>query len=153
MNLYENKYWIVVANASKFKVFACDNNLHKPNLIFIRELTHEASRLKVHDLEDHSPGRYKTYAFGEGSTYQPKTDPREVTKYDFAKEIALLLKHAKDTNKYENLIIIAHDHFYGILKLHFDHTVQESIYMTIPKDYSFFSTEELEKAILNEVLK
>ena len=153
MNLYENKYWVVVTNASKFKVFACNDNLHNPNLTFIQELNHEASRLRSHELEEHSPGRYKTYASGEGSTYQPKTNPREVTKDDFAKEIALLLKHSKNANKYENLIIIAHDHFYGILKTHFDHTVQESIYMTILKDYSSFSTRELANAILTEVLK
>lgn len=153
MNLYENKYWVVVANASKLKIFACYDNLHNPNLNFIQGLNHEASRLKAHDLEDHSPGRYKTYALGEGSTYQPKTNPKEVTKDDFAKEIALLLKHAKDANKYESLIIIAHDHFYGVLKTHLDYKVQDSISMTILKDYSSFSTQELEQAILNEVLK
>ena len=112
----------------------------KTDLTFVEELNHDASRLKGHDLEDDRPGRYKTDISKDGSAYEHKTDAKELEKIYFAKKIARLLEHAKASDRYEKLVIITPDHFYGILKTNFDHVVLDSIYQTILKDYSSFTT-------------
>lgn len=155
MNQHKSKYWIVVANASKLKIFASNHDLHKidADLTFVQELDHDAGRLKDCDLEDDRPGRYKTDLSKGGSAYEHKTDAKEVEREHFAREIVSLLQHAKQTEQYEQLIIVAHDHFYGILKSHFDHLLQDAIYQTILKDYTQLTTADLAKMLLNEVSK
>lgn len=154
MSTHKNRYWIVVANASKAKIFASDHDLHQitSDLIFVQELDHEASRVKDHDLKDVKPGRYKIDASDDGSAYERKTDAKEVEKIHFAAEIALFLKQAKDSDRFEQLIIIAHDHFYGLLKQHLDHVVTDSVYKTILKDYTACTTADLAKNIQNEII-
>jgi protein required for attachment to host cells len=147
------KYWIVVANASELKIFASDN-LHQveTDLVFVQELKHPEGRLKAHDLEsEHDrPGRYKTYE-ADGSAYQQHADVREVAKIHFAEEIAALLIHAKNDGKYNQLVIIAGDHFYGILKAHFNHIIQDSIHEVIRKDYTKLTTNELVRMIHKDI--
>lgn len=153
MNLTKSKYWIVVTNASKLRIFAIDHDLHKIvyDLVFVEELNHNASRLRDSELDGDRPGRYKINSSNNGSAYEYKTDSTEREKIHFATEIALFLRNAKDCGKFEKLIIIAHDHFYGILKQHFDHIVQDSIYNIILKDYTLFTKEDLAKMIRNEI--
>ena len=79
-----HKYWIVVADASKAKIFASSHSLltADKDLSFVQELDHAASRLETHELESDAQGRYKTHEAG-GSAYQPKTDAHEDEKINF----------------------------------------------------------------------
>src|SRR5579863_1986957 len=152
MNSNKSRYWIAVSDASKLKIFSSNTPLYKPctDLTFVQEIDHDKSRLKSHDLGDDKPGRYKTHESG-GSAYQHSTDIKDVEKINFAREIALLLKQAKNSDKYEQLIIIVHEKFHGVLKAHLDKTVLDSIYKEINRDYVNHPTKDLIKIIFEEI--
>lgn len=146
------KFWIAVANASELKIFASDGELYEEDtdVVFVQELKHPESRLKPFDFKGDKPGTYKTHD-GDGSAYEQKTEIKEVEKIHFAEEINKLLTHAKNSNQYDQLLLIAPDHFYGILKMHLHHTIQDAIYKVISKDYTTFTTEELAKMIRKDI--
>lgn len=152
MNTNKNRYWIVVANASKLKIFASSSPLYqsKHDFSFIQELDHDKSRLKSHDLGDDRPGRYKTHDSG-GSAYQPAMDIKDVEKIQFAKEIAATLKQAKNSDQYEQILLVIPKQFYGILKTHLDNHVADSIYKLIYKDFITRTTEDLSNMIFEEI--
>lgn len=152
MNLNKNRYWIVVANGSKLKIFASNSPLYQSrhDLSFILELDHNESRLKSHDLEKDKPGRYKMHESG-GSAYERVTDTKIIEKNQFAREIAGKLKHAKSLDQYEQILLIVPKQFYGILKTYIDHNVADSIYKLIYKDYVNSTTEDLTNMIFGEI--
>lgn|GEM_PF-4453320 len=152
MNSNKSRYWIAVSDASKLKIFSSNTPPYKPctDLTFVQEVDHNQSRLKAHELGDDKPGRYKTHESG-GSSYQHTTDIKDVEKIHFAKEIALLLKQAKNSDKYEQLILIVHEKFHAVVKAHLDKTVLDSIYKEIDKDFVNRTTEDLIKMIFEEI--
>lgn len=152
MSTDKNRYWIVVANPSKLKIFSSNSPLYQSNhdFSFISELEHNKSRLQSHDLGDDKPGRYKTHESG-GSSYQPATAPQDIEKNQFAKEVANQLKQAKNANLYDQILLVVPKQFYGILKTHLDQHVTNSIYKLFYKDYIARTTEDLSNMIFGEI--
>ncbi len=138
-NLFMNT-WILVANASKAFLYSSEN-LYTGDLQLVEELRHPESRKKGVDLITDGPGGYAT-DHGARSAYE-KSHPKEDEAEIFAIKLASLLKDGNYNNDYEQLVLVATSHFYGLMKKHMDFTVDEFIH--IDKDYTQLTQRELVK--------
>ena len=151
-----SKYWILVSNANDSKVFTTDVHISQigSDLKFEQELQHPQSKLYRQDLSVNQPGHYKVHSRGlhgsTGSTYEQDTDPKDIEKDHFAKEIADFLASAKNAHKYEQLILVVPAHFAGSIDGHLNKSVKESILKIIHKDWTALPTDDLAKALNKE---
>ena len=130
-----NSCWFVLSNACHLQIYSSDK-VEKDvdvDLTLIKELHHPESSLKRQEFETAKPGHYKSSASRRGA-YEP-TDVREIEKDKFSREIAELLKKAKQLKQFKDLILIMPAHFHGLLDSHLSKDVRESIIKVIHKDY------------------
>ncbi|NBB91604.1 MAG: host attachment protein [Gammaproteobacteria bacterium] len=113
-----NKYWIVVADASRARLFARRKKFSP--LEEVESLVHPESRLRRQDLVSDRPGQVQEsrtpgeYAAEEG------TDPKEVEAQTFARELARRLHEAHAAGEFEHLVLLAEPHFLGQLRKRLD---------------------------------
>lgn len=130
--------WILVASSSKACIYSAEN-LHSDELDLIEEFRHPESRKKGTELASDRPGHFSTDR-GARSAYE-KSDPKEETAEVFAIELANALKAGRTSNKYNQLVLIAPPHFYGLINKHIKFSV-DSI-MHINKDYTHLTERDL----------
>lgn len=130
--------WILVANASEAYLYGSDN-IRTKDIQLLKELTHPESREKGRDLISDRPGHYQTDHMTR-SAYE-KSDPKEVEAEVFARNLATELKVGLDSHNYEQLVIIASPHFYGLINKHIGFSLDK--FTHIPKDYTKLTEREL----------
>lgn len=133
--------WIVIANASSAKIYTKLKGDHQLSLI--KEFEHPDSRKKASELMSDGVGRYKARDSATG-TYSPRTEPKLVEAEHFAKQLADVLEHARKTNDFKSLILVAPSHFQALIKNHISDQLSSQIQETISKDYHDASLKELQ---------
>lgn len=130
--------WILVANASEAYLYK-SANLYTGDLQFVEELKHPESREKGINLTSDRPGHYQT-DHKTRSAYE-KSHPKEDEAESFARELAALLKTGHNNHDYEQLILVAAPHFYGLLNKYINFTIDKCTH--INKDYTKLTEKEL----------
>ncbi|ABX77944.1 host attachment protein [Coxiella burnetii] len=83
------KSWIVVANASKAKIFAVNKIKFltgKHNLELIKEYTHPESRMRDVEIASDRLGHFHAKSRGSGS-FVEQTNPKKYEAESFAREV------------------------------------------------------------------
>lgn len=133
--------WIVLANSNLCRIYSFEP--HQKKITLLKELSHPENRHKSSDyFTSDKPGHYQTGSMAHGA-YQPHTNPKESGINDFSREIAQGLEHARATNEYKKLILIAEPHMMGLLLEHCGKHVQELIVNKIHKDIVHYTDHEL----------
>lgn len=142
------KTWILVANASKAKIFSV-NKLKfltgKEKLESVQEFTHPASRKKDVDIASDKLGHYK-----EGSFVEP-TDPKKYEAESFGREIVSTLEAARVANEFDELILVVPAQFRGMMNKHLRSPLEQVISKVIEKDYTKDGEKVLEKHLLKQI--
>lgn len=142
------KAWILVANASKAKIFTA-NKLKfltgKEKLEVVQELAHPASRKKTLEITSDKLGHYKDGSFVE------LTDPKKHEAENFAREIVGALEAARVANKFDELILVVPPQFRGMMNKYLRTPLEQMISKVIEKDYTKDAQKELEKHLLNQI--
>lgn len=136
-----NKTWILVADASKARIFST----HKASLFngdgkkisLVSEHEHPESRKRDREIASDRQGK-----FGSGTFVEP-TDPKVHEEEVFAIELAKKLDKARSENHYHELIFIAPASFMGMLNKHLSPQLAKLINLSIEKDYTRFNENEL----------
>ena len=132
--------WVIAANAIACRLFQYDK--HPDKLTLLKEIDHPENRLKKEDyLTSDKPGHYKSST--SSGAYSPRTDPKEVEIDNFARQIANELDHGRRTDAYKKLIIISTPQMEGLIRLHMDKHVKETIRNNIQKDPQHINEHEL----------
>jgi protein required for attachment to host cells len=136
------KQWILVADASRARIFSVPEN-NKPWQLE-RELEHPNSRAKATDLTTDVPGRVKQ-SFGAGSrpAMEDPTDPKEIEAQAFARSLAAELEKGLNQNRFERVTLVAPPHFLGLLRGTVSEQVVKRIQHSVNKDYTLLPAREL----------
>ncbi len=140
--------WILVANASKAKIFAVNKMKFingKEKLSLIKEFTHPESRKR--DLEIASD---KLGNFQHGSFVEP-TDPKKYEAETFAREVVEDLETGRVGNLYEELILVVPPSFHGLVNKNLRAPLQKVITHVVEKDYTKDDEKSLEEHLRQQL--
>jgi protein required for attachment to host cells len=143
--------WILVANASKARLFKSEKPYREMKLI--KEFNHPESRAKAMNLVADGHGRYShSTGTAPSGLYEEPTSPKQLEAERFAHELARELNLARIRNKYSNLIFVISPQFHGLLKKHCDSHVLNLVISTLDKDYTKLSQHDLMKYLDGKIL-
>lgn len=132
--------WILVANASKAKLYA--NQGPKKGLALVKEVEHPESRQKNMDLVTDRAGHMQSSGNGHGAR-QPQTDPKQHEAHQFAQELARELNHARATQQFGRAILVAPPAFMGLINGMLDAPTAQVVSDRFEKDYTRATVKEL----------
>lgn len=134
--------WILVANASRARIFA--SPAHGKPWQTVAELEHPESRMKNRDINMKEQGRTKqSFGAGHRPMMEPVTEPKEVEAEHFAHQLADKLTEAAERQVYEGLVLVAPPHFLGLLRKTLPDKAQKFVAVTVDKDYTASDVREL----------
>lgn len=139
--------WFITANTNSCRIFNYDKK--SKNISLIKEIHNPLGKLKSSEITTDRPGHFSTDTGARGA-FEPHEDPKENEAEHFSQEIAKELDIGKRTNQYSELIVAAQPHMSGLINMHLDKQVKESITNNVKKDYTHLSESELLK-ILGEM--
>ncbi len=140
--------WIVVANASRARVFERDAPTGAMRELI--DLVHPASRQKGSALGSDRPGQA---AKGQASTaFPPRTEPHERESARFAAEVAQQLDEAVLAHRCPGLVLMASSGFLGDLRLHLGDAARHALKAAIALDLTAYSGTELEHRVAGALL-
>ena len=139
-------HWILVADASRARVFAFAQGAKAWALE--KELEHPASREKSSDLTTDRPGRMQqSFGHGARSSMDNPTDPKEAEAQVFAHELAKHLEDGLNHNHFDRVTLVAPPHFLGLLRQTVSEQVRKRIRLSLDKDYTSLAARELPEHI------
>ena len=145
--------WILVANASRARIFASAKRGEPWQAI--AEFEHPESRMKNREINMKEQGRTKqSFGAGHRPMMEPVTEPKEVEAEHFAHQLADKLTEAEERQAFEGLVLVAPPHFLGLLRKTLPEKTQKFVAVTVDKDYTASDVRELmgrlEEAIYGE---
>jgi protein required for attachment to host cells len=135
-----NMILVVKTNTNDCKMYHYDK--HPAQLTLIGEISHPDNKLKSGDLTSDKEGHYKANQSARGA-YSPHTEPKEVEVINFSKEIAEDLNQRRNMKEFEQLILIAPPHMYGLITQHLNKHVASLVINHIQKDLMHMKEHEL----------
>ncbi len=137
-------YWIVVADASRARLFAREKKFSP--LEEIESLVHPESRLRRQDLVTDRPGQVQeSRTPGESSADEP-TDPKDVEAQAFARELGRQLNEARRDGRFRQLVLLAEPHFLGQLRKRLDGATADVVAGHKAIDLTRAATEQITRA-------
>lgn len=132
--------WILVANASRARLFA--NAGPKKGLTLVKEMRHPESREKASALVSDRPGHMQSAGNGHG-TRQPRTDPKTNEARHFALELARELNRGRASGQVARLILVAPPAFMGLINEKLDGPTASLVSDRFEKDYTQSDEKDL----------
>ncbi|HLM45145.1 MAG TPA: host attachment protein [Myxococcaceae bacterium] len=136
--------WILVANASRAKLFATDERAERWDLR--EELLHEESRQPSRELLN----QYDNPNAGSLHKPQPENQPdarQELEHERFARELAQRLERGLNDHAYDRLVIAAPPEFLGRLRRQISRRVHQRLMLDMRADYVNLPDRELPERI------
>lgn len=136
--------WILVANASRARLFATDNPAGPWDLR--EESFHEESRALARELLNQPDNP------NAGSLHRPlpENEPdgrRELEHERFARQLASRLERGVDDHAFERLVVAAPPEFLGRLRRHLPARVHQRLVLDLSADFSRVPVHELPERI------
>lgn len=137
-------YWIVVADASKARLFSRKKKFSP--LEEVETLVHPESRLRRQDLVTDRPGQVQeSRTPGEYSAGEP-TDPKAVEAQAFAREVARHLRKAQQEGRFQHLVLVADPHFLGELRKRLDEATAGAVAGTVSSNLTREGIDHITRA-------
>jgi protein required for attachment to host cells len=139
-------HWLVVANAARARVLEQTDvaGVFKS----VADLVHPQSRMKGEQLGSDRPGHAHAEGHGlAGTSYVPRTDPREREHDRFAREVAAAVNHGVAEDRCAGITLVASDPFLGHLKSHLGSQARKLLLRTVAADYTTLRDDELARRI------
>ena len=136
--------WILVANASRARLFATDAKAEDWTLL--AEMQHEESRSRSGFLLNQPDNP------NAGSLHkpQPENQPdarQELEEERFAREVAARIERGYEDHAFGRLVVAAPPGFLGALRKHFSKRVLDVLLTDVNKDYTSLPERELVERI------
>ena len=107
------QFWLIIANASKARIFEGTSPMGELNEIF--EIENESARLQEKDLVTHGAGRrHDDGPYGQKSAME--RDPLDVETNNFVREVVRFLEKHRNSGSFESMSIIAEPRVLGKLR-------------------------------------
>jgi protein required for attachment to host cells len=135
------RHWVVITDAGSCRVYETNDALSA--FAEVRSLTNERIHLEVAELVSDQRGATQSRPGGERSAFDRHTDPREVERVRFAREVAELLEQEAP----ERIVIAAPPRFLGDLRAQLSERVHRAVLATIEHDYVKTPLNELPERI------
>lgn len=156
--------WILVADASRARLFRQQQKQKQQPLDHIESFEHPDSRARARDLMADSNGRKPAGpdmgpAYGGRSVSHsygrvgaaPDTDPKTVEAQKFARELATMLQDGLHRHAYDKVVLVAPPQFLGLLRSTVSNEVSKHIETTINKDLTRLELHELQGHLQDEL--
>jgi protein required for attachment to host cells len=136
------KNWLVIANASRARVL---EEADEPGAYtHVADLVHPQSRMKGERLGSDRPGHAHAEGRGlAGTSYPPRTDPREREHDRFAREVAAAVNDGVAQDRCAGITLVASDPFLGQLTSHLGSQSRKMLLRTVASDYTALRDDEL----------
>ena len=99
------KSWIAIADSAKARIYSTSGSGLKLKLV--GELDSGAARRLTQDLVSDRPGRSFSSAGPRRSSIEPHSDPQNMEKHKFVKELVEYLDAAALNGKFDDLFLVA----------------------------------------------
>jgi protein required for attachment to host cells len=99
------KSWIAIADSAKARIYSTSGSGLKLKLV--NELDSEAARRLTQDLVTDRPGRSFSSAGPRRAGMEPHSDPQNVEKHKFVKDLVGYLDAAALKGKFDDLFLVA----------------------------------------------
>ncbi|MHA7627899.1 host attachment protein [Corallococcus sp. M7] len=136
----DKRLWILVANASRARLFATDAKAEKWDLI--EQFQHDESRAKPVDLFNQADNPNAGTLHGP----VPENEPdgrRQLEHQRFARELSARLDKGVDTHAFDQLVIAAPPGFLGLLRGLLSTRVKQRVRLDLDADYSNLPARDL----------
>jgi protein required for attachment to host cells len=97
--------WIAIADSAKARIYETSGSGLKLKLI--SELDSEAARRLTHDLVSDRPGRSFSSAGPRRASMEASSDPQNIEKHKFVKDLVAFLDAASLAGKFDDLFMVA----------------------------------------------
>jgi len=140
--------WILIANATRARLLQQERN---DRVTELEAFDHPQSRSKISDLVDDRAGHESTDRSYGGTSYQPRTDPKQKEHQRFARELAEFLERQAQSGSYRSLAVFASSPFLGELKAELGAATTKLLSGTHDLDLTSVGPAELGRRIAREV--
>ena len=124
-------YWIVVANASRVRIFEAE--AHDSGMREIIDMAHPASRLREGELVSDRGGHVMHGTTGGHGVYRAEA-ARQHEAEVFAREVCERLEQGRVEGSYRKLYIVAAPQFLGLLRRYMRRPLHDMVREEIAKD-------------------
>jgi len=137
------KTWILVAHEAGARIF--ENSGPGKGLDLLEAIEHPEGRARDRDLKSDRPGRSFRKDSGDPrrASMSGSEGPHDRSVSDFARALAVKLRHARTENRYERLVLVAPPRFLGLLRSSLDGPTAQLVVGSVPKDLASTKVGEL----------
>jgi protein required for attachment to host cells len=134
--------WLLVCDASRARVFACEK-ADKPWTL-VEDLSNPTGRARNRELVEDKAGR-----MGPGS--QPRTDPASAEEERFADRLGELLESGFDGHRYGDLVLVAPPRFLGLLRASLSAPVARRVTASVDKNLARADPRDLRNRLARKL--
>jgi protein required for attachment to host cells len=133
--------WLVIADGGRARLVMRRETA--PRYATFRELMSVAEQSPSRELGADRPGRSRESATTARHAIEPRSDPHELAKEDFAHEVAKVLNEAGAADEFDRIIMVAPPHIAAWLRHGLGKAVRAKIVGELPKDLTKVPDREL----------
>jgi protein required for attachment to host cells len=123
--------WILVADAAEARILSRTGS-ENPSLLC--EIHHPQGRARASELARDRPGTTFDRAGPGQRPKEPRSDPTDVARTGFARELADWLERARQQGDYDDLVLIAPPEFLGHIRQYLSADTSRRVRTTIDKN-------------------
>ena len=138
--------YVVVADNVHARIFTV-KTLSSP-LEEIETLTHLEGRLHDREMTSDFPGKIKGNG-KMGHAFEQRTDPKQNESDKFACQISNYLEDAHNTNKFNQLLLIAEPSFLGLLRKNFSQPIRKLVALELDKNITIHSIGDIRRYLVS----
>ncbi len=143
------KTWVLIAHDAGARIF--ENFGPGKGLDLVQEIEHPEGRERNRDIDTDRPGRSFQSADARRSAMGREESAHERTVADFARKLANKLEHARATNQYDRLVLVAPPRFLGLLRGSLDDVTATLVIGSLDKDLAHSKESELGKQLADVI--
>lgn len=132
--------WILVADSTRARIFTADTP--SSPLEEIEDFSHAEGRLHDREITTDLPGKIKSVG-GGGHAFEQPTDPKKHEADTFAHHLAQYLEDAHNTNRFEQLLIVAGPAFLGLLRNQLPEQIKKLVRFELDKELTMLSIADI----------
>lgn len=150
MNQAEQKVWVLVADASRARIYRAES-AHGP-WVELEDAVHPASRLPGREILTDRPGRSLDSHGQHRHGMEPTIDPKDEEAQHFADELTETLRHRYHARSFTHLVLVAPPRFLGFLRDTLDPELAKHVIGSFDLDLTHCETAEAVRSHLPDRL-
>jgi protein required for attachment to host cells len=123
--------WIVIADGTRADFLTTNDGKHFET---VESMSSESARHLAHAGGADRPGRTHERAAVARHAVEPRHDPHELARHEFARSVVDRLVRAERDNRFDRLVLIAPSHQLGLLRQELDAPLRAKVTLELPKD-------------------